>query len=72
MVAEQGGMAGPLVAVEGIQIGNHVRPQRVEVDVVQELAKLRLPLGENGLEAPLKEVPNTVVASVEGGGVAPQ
>jgi hypothetical protein len=69
-VAQHGGMPTPRVAVQGVEVGDETGAQRIEVDVAHQLEQVRVFFDERRIEAILEEVPDAVVAAVEGRGVA--
>jgi hypothetical protein len=69
-VAEQDGMAGPGVVVQGVDADGEAGTDRVEVDVADEFEQVRFLLDQCVLEAVLEEVSGAVVAGVERTGVA--
>ena len=65
-------VAGPGVAVEGPEVRDDPRAERVQVDVADQLQPVRLPLHHDGLVAVLEEVADPLMPPVEGAGVPGQ
>ena len=63
-------MAGPGIAVERGEIGQHLRPEGIQVEVANEFEEVRLLLHHDGLVPILKEMADAVMAAIEGAGVA--
>jgi hypothetical protein len=49
-------VAGPRIGVKRVDRNGEARPHWVQVDVADELEKIRLIFDQNVLEAPLKEM----------------
>jgi hypothetical protein len=67
---QKGALARPGVAVEGAEIGDHPRPERIQVDVPHKFEQIRFLLHHDRLIAILEEMANTLMAPVEGARVA--
>ena len=63
-------MTRPPVVSEGLVVGNDAGPQRIEMDVPQELLQVGLLLTDDGLVTVLEKVAAAPVPSVETGDIA--
>ena len=62
-------MTGPGEAVEGAEVGDHLGPERVEVQVADEFQEIRLRFHHDGFVPVLEQVAHPLVAAIEGPGV---
>ena len=67
---QEGAVAGPGEAVQGMEIRDDLRAERIEVEIADEFQEVRLLLHDDGLVPVLKEVPHPVMVPIEGPGVA--
>jgi len=56
----------PGEAIQGAEVGNHLRPEGVEMEVADEFQEIRLLFHHDGLVPVLEEVADAFVAPVEG------
>jgi len=63
-------VAGPGVALQGAEVGHHLRPERIQVEIAHELEEVPVLLHHDRLVPVLEEVARPAVPAVEGPGVA--
>ena len=68
-VAEDGAVAGPGVFVEFFEILHQFCSQGIEVDVANQLQKIRIFFADNGFVSILEEMATSLMTFIEGDGV---
>ena len=58
-------MPAPRIPRKGAEVGHHVRPDGIQVEVADELQEIRLLLHHDGFVPILEEMAHTLVAAVE-------
>jgi len=71
-LAEKDGVARPGISSKIIQVGNKAGPERIEMDVPDQILEIGVFLTDDRLVAVLEEMSGTVMSSVEAGGVSGQ
>jgi hypothetical protein len=67
---QKGAVTRPGVTVEDAEVGDHPRPERIQVDVPHKFEQIRFLLHHDGLVTVLEEVANALMAPIEGARVA--
>ena len=68
--AQKSAVAGPGIPVKGAEVGHHLGPERIEVQITDEFLEVRLGFHHDGLVPVLEEVATALMAAVEGPRVA--